>query len=138
GLPERYEELFVDFLEYLRGFSPSRYLLVDVPYNATELFAQRKARGEPPYLYKLLKRHNVRVINLRGANPLPALVEGRAANAAGATTVDPESLIAELDRCDAEDREVESALAGYSYFRTYDVSDVFPSDRVIAEPILAD
>jgi hypothetical protein len=136
GLPERYEELFVDFFEYLRGFSPSRYLLVDVPYDATELLAQPKARGDAPCLYEPLKRHNVRVLNLRGANPLPGLVEGRAANADGATTVEPESLTAELDRCAAEDREIESAFAGYANFRAYDVGDVFPR-RGIAEPILA-
>ena len=97
----------------------------------------RKARGEAPCLYEPLKRHNVRVLNLRGANPLPALVETRRANADGARTVEPKSLIAELDRCAAEDREIESAFAGYSDFRAFDVGDVFPREGGIDEPILA-
>ena len=45
GLPERYEELLVDFFEYLRGFSPSRYVLVDVPYEARELLAVPRLAG---------------------------------------------------------------------------------------------
>ena len=64
-----HEQLFVDFLEYLRCFTDKRFLCIDVKYNSTHhLDGAWHFITEEPALFGLIRDHGLRVLNLTRRN----------------------------------------------------------------------
>src|SRR5204862_4166042 len=65
------EDLFLDFLEYLRCFTPKRFLLIDVKYSSTHHVTKAwRFVTEEPHLFFLIRKHGLRVLNLQRRNYL--------------------------------------------------------------------
>jgi len=66
---EHQEALFLDYLEYLRAFYDKQYLVVDVKYNSVHhLEGAWRFLTEEPALFRFIKTHGLRVINLTRRN----------------------------------------------------------------------
>ena len=151
-MPNNHDQLFVDFLEYLRGFSPKPLLFVDVKYNTTHFFTKPWAERLAPYLFELLVQHNVKVLNIKRKHYLRYVLSSEKAWHSGRYTVyegehdysdsrrviDVPFLLAELSHCAEEDAIIDRQFAAYEDFRAYDYSTLFPGDRVIEESFLED
>jgi hypothetical protein len=155
-LPHRHEVLFLDFIEYLRCFSSKRYIVIDVKYNTTHFltepykwvpssptFAPPAGAPNVPYLFFLIKRCGLRVINITRRNYLRyVLSESKAqatrvwqlregAQATGDRSIrisDTEALLRRLACCRAEDMLVDGYFADYGRFISYEYDNVFGAD----------
>ncbi len=150
-LPVDYEPLLLAYLEFLRGLTSKRYLVLDVKFNIVHHVTRNfQPLAGPPYLFELILKHGLRTFLLTRKNYLRAflsVVKTRATQnfhlAAGLPgTVDPrikinvKELLFELKRWRAEDELVDSSFTTFpshydsqlnyrqKYF-TWDYADLF-------------
>ena len=166
-LAEDDEALFLEFLEYLRCFTDKRYLALDIKYLSTHHI--RKAWHfitEEPFLFTLIKKHGLRVLNLTRRNLLRYYLSEVKAKTANNWHAFDESVVGEkrwykewrksatptddapvqlnipdllqnLQLCKSENEVVERSFAGYAPFLTFDYDDMFKTlGAPIADPIL--
>ena len=148
--PDRHETLFRDFLEYLRCFSDTRHLIVDVKYNQTLFLTEPWARDiTSPYLFDLIEKYELRVLNLTRRNYLRYVLSTEKAWYSGWYTVgghqrtyddhrrwiDPAFVLRELTKCDAEDELIMRRFASYPHFRAFEYADIFPGGH---DPVSSD
>ena len=123
------EEIFLDFLSYLRCFSDKSFMFVDVKYNSTHHFDEpwREITAKPT-LFRLITHHKIRVLNLTRRNYLRFHLSLLKANLTGRwtetglrtarehdprVTVDLRELLYILDLCGSEDDLVQRTFADY-------------------------
>lgn len=148
-LPVDYESLFLEYLDYLRGFSSKRFLLLDVKYNNVHHISRS---FEPlvgiPYFFELILKHGLRTFVLTRRNYLRAWVSilktretasfhvtgGEKLPADRSVTVNVDEMRENFEWWDAEDKLVEHTFTGYarqrkaSYpgqFFTWDYAELF-------------
>jgi hypothetical protein len=139
-LPDRHETLFLDFLEYLRCYSPKRHLIVDVKYNTLHFFTKPWAdNATVPYLLDLIVEHRLRVLHLTRMNYLRQGISTLKAWATGQYSVFPNQerpddqqvfvgpgwLTSLLERRSTEDAMITRRFKDYPLYRSYDYAQVF-------------
>ncbi|HEX6385855.1 MAG TPA: hypothetical protein VF177_14390 [Anaerolineae bacterium] len=154
-LPDDHESIFLNFLEYLRCFDKKRYLLFDVKYMSTHHITKNwHFITEEPFFFSLIKKHNLRVLNLTRKNFLRYYLSELKAqaskrwhehdesvvgdkrrhithNKAGVEkyertiTVDTDHLLEILELCQSENKVVEKSFAAYDRYLTFDYNDMF-------------
>jgi hypothetical protein len=138
-LPSNHENLFLDFLEYLRCFTSKRYMLIDVKYNTTHFLTEPNKWMAAPYLFYLIKTHGLRVMNLTRRNYLRYAISTVKAEQTGVWTVpvaggsvkdqpvtlEIDYLMRLLDACDVESRMVDGYFANYAGYRVWEYEDAF-------------
>jgi hypothetical protein len=137
-IPVDYETLFLEYLEYLRGFTARRFLLLDVKYNTVHHIAKSyQPLVGPPYLFQLMVKHGLRTFVLTRRNYLRAFIsmaKTRAGNPFHATLADEKlrdgkirvnvhELLYELKRWQHEDEAVQHAFRDYPAYRNCDYKD---------------
>jgi hypothetical protein len=142
--PDQHEAIFVDFLEYLRCFSDRRHLVLDVKYNMIQFLTEPWARDiTSPYLFDLVEKYELRVLNLTRRNYLRYVLSAIKAWDSGRYTIssidrgyrdekkriDAEWILAEIAKCAREDELIRQRFATYRHFRSFDYVDVFPPGR---------
>lgn len=146
---------FEDFLEYLRCFSDTRVLLIDVKYNSAHHVGQYwRFLSEEPFLFTLIKEHGIRVLNLTRRNYLRYWLSevkahltqrwemfdervvgdrrwfqnkyaGRAAISDLAVHLDVAETLRTLELCRSENALVTASFAGYERYLELDYADLF-------------
>jgi len=137
--PDRHEKLFLDFLEYLRCFSPTRYLVIDVKYNMTQFFTKPWEPMGSRYLLELISTHGLRVLNITRKNYLRYVLSVLKAFGTGTYTTTSEdsihdttkvlsvaSMFSEFERCRREDDLIERHFGRYPLFLSYEYARLFP------------
>ncbi|HEU0143245.1 MAG TPA: hypothetical protein VFQ47_00535 [Nitrososphaera sp.] len=154
-LLEDHEKIFLDFLEYLRCFTDKKYLFLDVKYMSTHHITECwRFITEEPFFFSLIKKYNVRVLNLTRRNFLRYYLSesksqkaqrwhefdesmvgdrpwyNRRRESVGEkyerrVTVDTDDLLHALELCLSENKVVEKSLANYEYYLTFDYDDLF-------------
>jgi len=131
------DQVFLEFLSYLRGLSPARYIVIDVKYNSTHhLDGPWQPVSGPPAFFSILRRHRVRVLHLTRRNYLRFYLSFTQAELtktwfAHAPTdecrvvVDVPKLLDRMWACRAESEAVDRSLAGYDNCLTVEYDDVF-------------
>jgi hypothetical protein len=144
-------ELFLDYLRFLNTFSEKRYVVVDIKYNsAHNVDGPWRDIGGAPTLFQLIRRNEMRVLNLTRVNYLryylswiktertrkyhlhatgsdaPAKVEDEG------LAVDLDDLLFRLELCRSEDRLVKRVLGGYPGYMAIEYEELFP--RIGAPP----
>jgi hypothetical protein len=138
------EEVFLDFLEYLRCFTPKRFLLIDVKYSSTHHVTKAwRFVTEEPHLFLLIRKHRLRVLNLRRSNYLRYCLSELKAQATRRWTlldkssaespqvdqtieVDIRWLLTTLELCRSEDAAVSRSFENYSRLLRLEYEDLFP------------
>jgi hypothetical protein len=138
--PDRHETVFLDFLEYLRCFTPKAHKVIDVKLNTTHFLTEPWAENATsPYLYDLIVRHELRVLHLTRRNYLRSVLSSEKAWHSGRYTVertqppyedvtravDVAFLLRELEKCAEEDEAVAHRFASYPLYLAFDYADVF-------------
>ena len=141
----RQEEVYLAYLDHLRGHSPKRYLLLDVKYNSTHHFdGPWRTVSDPPSFFRLVRQHRLRVLHLTRKNYLRYYLSLTEAQRKGEwftespapdspMEVDVAAMLRTMASCLAEDAAVEQALAGYKacltveYDGLFDARDARPS-----------
>jgi hypothetical protein len=151
--PDNHGKLFLDYLEYLRAFTPRRFIMMDVKYNSTHFLTEPFSRCGEPYLFRLIKEHRLRVINLTRKNFLRVILSQLKAERSGkwvvfkgqapqkdvSVNVDVATLLPQLECYDAEDRHIENHFSAYDRYVTYEYEDVFPDSSGSVSPhVLSD
>ena len=143
------EQIFVDYLEFLRGFTDKRYLLLDVKFNSMHHFdGPWRAVCDPPKMLDLMVKHKMRRLHLTRRNYLRYYLSWRKAHISNAWTaersdavidpqidVDLDELLWMMDFARMEDHVVQLTLRGTARYRHFDYSDLFPE---IGAPVSAD
>jgi len=139
-LPDRHEALFLDFLEFLRCFSPKRQLVVDVKYNTLHFLAKPWAEiVTVPYLLDLIVEHRLRVLHLtrmnylrQGISSLKAWSSGRYSVFPGQERPDDSQvfvgrgwLTTLLEKRSTEDAMIVKRFRDYPLYRSYDYAQIF-------------
>lgn len=138
-LPDNHENLFLDYLEYLKCFSPKRYLLISVTYDKAHFFTKPSADDlTSPYLLELVSSHNLRVLNLTRKNHLRQVLAGlmnskaNGGNASddlscrgGQIHLDAEFLLEQLKRCQVEEAIFSEYFKSYKRRMSCDYEDIF-------------
>jgi hypothetical protein len=155
-LPDDHENIFLDFLEYLRGFTNKQFLVLDVKYMSTHHITKSwHFITEEPFFFSLLKEHNLRVLNLTRKNFLRyCLSELKAQQSRvwqefdesvvgdqpwyigrkdsgvqrqeSKIAVDIDELLETLRLCRSENKVVEDSFSDYDHYLTFDYDDMFP------------
>jgi hypothetical protein len=141
---EAQEQLFLDYLSYLRCFSDKRYVLLDVKYNSTHAVdGPWRAVGREPELFLFIRRHGLRVLNLTRRNHLRYYLSWKKAEltaqwtdeSAGrerpvddpSITVPIEELMFHLAECATESQAVTRSFEGYPQYLELEYEDLFPT-----------
>ncbi len=123
-MPDYHEELFLDYLEYLRCLSQKRYTLIDVKYNMMHFLARPWQERGAPYLLELTVKHGLYALNVTRRNYLRSILsnekawssnsysvpDGDSAYFDGTRYLDPDYLFRELCQCRDEDRRIQQEL----------------------------
>ena len=137
--PNKHENLFLDFLEYLRCFTSKRYILIDVKYNTTHFLMEENKWNLAPYLFYLIKTYGLRVFNLTRKNYLRFVVSELKAERSGLWTlstsatgykdekirIDIDYLLRQLNYCGEENQLIDNYFSLYPEYFSYDYEDVF-------------
>ena len=139
---ELQEELFLDYLDFLHGFTDKRYVLVDVKYNSTHHFdGPWRGITEQPSMLFFMKRHGVKVLNLTRRNFLRYYLSWHKANlnetwavprdsdgpADRRVTLDRDDVVWTLESCRLENDAITRAFEGRPIYKTFDYEDLFPA-----------
>jgi transposase-like protein len=154
-LPDDHENIFLDFLEYLRCFTSKQVLVLDVKYMSTHHITKNwHFITEEPFFFSLLKEHNLRVLNLTRKNFLrywlselkaqqsrvwqefdesvvgdkPWYTErknSRMQRQESKIYVDIDELLETLRLCHSENKVVEDSFSEYEHYLTFDYDDLF-------------
>ncbi len=139
AFPDRHEQIFADYVTYLRGLTPKRHIVVDVKYNSTHHIAGVWRSIGAPTLFELIKAQGLGVIQLTRHNHLRCLVStlkgrttGRYYVRSGAAppdlqvTVPPVEALATMEHWAYEDNLVAGAFLDWPRFLRVEYSDLFP------------
>jgi LPS sulfotransferase NodH len=148
---EAQEELFLEYLGHLGTFSEKSRMIVDVKYNsAHNVDAPWRDLAAEPTLFAYIRRHGMRVLNLRRRNYLRYYLswlkteetrkyhlhasgpEGTAKVEDQGITLDIEEMFFRLELCQAEDRLIHRMLGGYPSYLAIEYEELFP--RIGAPP----
>jgi hypothetical protein len=140
-LPGAHEELFRDYLEYLRCFSSRRALVIDVKYNSAHLLvAPWSDNFTSPLLFQLIQELELNVLNVKRKNYLRYVLSNEKAKATGQwhtwtpmrdryidepIELDVGSVVEQLKSCMEEDFAVDRRFANYPHFIAWEYTDVF-------------
>jgi hypothetical protein len=144
-------QLFLEYLQFLGTFSDKRYLVVDIKYNsAHNVDGPWRDIGGAPTLFQLIRRNEMRVLNLTRLNYLRYYLSWvktertrkyhlHATGSAAPAKVEDEGLALDLDDllfrlelCKSEDRLVKRVLGGYLGYMAIEYEELFP--RIGAPP----
>jgi hypothetical protein len=149
---EAQEEIFLDFLSYLRCFSDRDYIFVDVKYNSTHHLDEpwREITAQPT-LFRFIKKHELRVLNLTRQNYLRFYLSLAKANATGQwtqagdrkagdrepkLTLDIADLLFSLALCKSENDRIAQSFEDFApLYLTFDYVDLAPE---IGAPLSSD
>lgn len=138
---EAQEEIFLDFLSYLRFFSDKSFVFVDVKYNSTHHLDEpwREITAQPT-MFRFIKRHELRVLNLARRNYLRYYLSLAKANMTGRwtetnhqpagerdqkVTVDVEDLLHILELCLSENARIARSFDDYEpLYLTFDYEEL--------------
>lgn len=143
------EQIFLDYLDFLRDFTDKRYLLLDVKFNSMHHFdGPWRAVSDPPALLNLIATHRMRRLHLTRRNYLRYYLSWRKAQTSKAWTaegtgpiidpqvdVDLEELLWIMDFARREDEVIHLMLGERPFYRRFDYVDLFPE---IGAPVSAD
>jgi hypothetical protein len=152
--PDSHETLFLDFLDYLRCFSPKRHLVIDVKYNSMQFFVEPWSDDATvPYFLDLVVKYRLKVLNITRRNYLRYIASNAKAEASGCWHVypghsegyadfrirlDPQFVLERLDKCHAEDQLIARHFAGYPDFMSWEYAELFePASGALSERFLA-
>jgi hypothetical protein len=154
-LTDDHENIFLDFLEYLRGFPNKQFLVLDVKYMSTHHITKFwHFITEEPFSFSLLKEHNLRVLNLTRKNFLRYYLSELKAQQSrvwqefdesvvgdqswyigrkdsmrqrqeSRVTINTDELLETLRLCRSEDKVVEDSFSDYEHYLTFDYDDLF-------------
>jgi hypothetical protein len=143
-LPDRHEDLFTSYLDFLRESAKSKYLLIDIKYSTSHLLtAPWSMNATVPYLYELIMRHDMKVMNITRRNYLRFFVSHKKGSKSKQFHIRKKEsdsysdhtvripvgpMLRELERCDQENQMIAQAFAGYPSYRAYEYADIFPAD----------
>jgi hypothetical protein len=147
---EAQEALFLEWLEYLGTFSEKPQMVVDIKYNsAHNVDAPWRDLAAEPTLFAYVRRHGIRVLNLRRRNYLRYYLSWlktestrkyhlHASGPNGAVEVEDEGIELDLDEmffrlelCRNEDQLIHRMLGGYANYMAIEYEELFPR---IGEP----
>jgi hypothetical protein len=139
------ERFFLEYLQFLGGFSEKRHLVIDIKYNsAHNVDGPWRDMAAEPTLFELIRHNRMRVLNLTRRNYLryylswvktemtrkyhlhasnsdaPAEVDDQG------ITVDLDDLFFRLELCQAEDRLIERMLGDYPRYMAIEYERLFP------------
>lgn len=137
--PDQHEKIFIDFLEYLRCFSPKRYMIIDVKYNNTHFLTEPYKWNLAPFLFFLIKKLGIRVMNITRKNYLRFVVSTLKAERTGVwslkggqkrptdekITIETDYLFRQIRNCDAENKMIAGYFATYPGHRSFEYDDIF-------------
>jgi LPS sulfotransferase NodH len=146
--------MFLDFLEYLRCFTDKHYILVDVKYNSTHhLDGPWREISAQPDLFRFIKHHRVRVLNLTRRNSLRSHLSLLKANLTSTWTVesgasgpppdqqvivDTAQMLHVLRVWRGEDELIRRVFEDYGQYLTFDYEDLFPELGGPSSPAVLD
>ncbi len=149
-LPDNHERLFLDFLDYLRCLSDKRYALIDIKYNMTQLLVPTWHRPGTPYLFDLIARHRLRVLNVTRRNYLRWFLSVKKANDSGVYSVDRSKstyadqaihlpaayTVREMTTCAEEDELITRYLGPVdeALRLEFEYAELFPGGAVVVDP----
>jgi hypothetical protein len=148
---EAQEALFLEYLAHLAGFSEKPQMVVDIKYNsAHNVDAPWRDLAAEPTLFAYIRRHGIRVLNLRRRNYLRYYLSWlkteqtrkyhlHASGPDGAVKVEDEGIELDLDEmffrlelCRNEDQLIHRMLGGYANYMAIEYEELFP--RIGAPP----
>ena len=134
---ETQERVFLDFLEFLRGFSDKRVMLIDIKLNSSHHFdgPWRSVAG-PPDLFGLIRRHKIRTLHLTRRNYLRYFLSSQKAKASDTwaakdetrdtrVRVDITQLLWWMSHAHAEELETTQTLSQRKEWLSFDYDDMF-------------
>ena len=138
------EEIFLDFLTFLRGFSEKRFVVLDVKLNSTHhLDGPWRSVTDVPSLFMFVKKHRVPTLHLTRRNYLRYYLSWAKAELTdswakwdqdpkGPTDeprleVDVDDLMWRMDQCRSEELLTSRFLGGPPEYLTFDYDDMFPT-----------
>jgi LPS sulfotransferase NodH len=147
---EAQEALFIEWLAHLKTFSEKPQMVVDIKYNsAHNVDAPWRDLAAEPTLFAYIRRHGIRVLNLRRRNYLRYYLSWlkteqtrkyhlHASGPDGAVKVEDEGIELDLDEmffrlelCRNEDQLIHRMLGGYANYMAIEYEELFPR---IGEP----
>lgn len=138
---EAQDRVFLDYLDYLRCFAEEeRFLLLDVKYTSTHhIQAPFRFITAEPELFSLIRRHRIRVLNLKRRNYLRYHLSMLKAEQSKQWTASAESgirdfsvtvpvndLLPRMELCRSDEEFVDRSFQRYDQARTIDYEDLFP------------
>ena len=139
AFPDRHDQLFDDYLTYLRGLTPKRHIVVDVKYNSTHHIGGVWRSIGSPTLFELIKARGLGVIQLTRHNHLRCLLSTLKGRATGRyyvrdgvappdlqVTVPPAEALATMEHWAFEDNGVAGAFLDWARFLRVEYTDLFP------------
>ena len=138
---ETQERILFDFLEFLRGFTDKRYVVVDVKYNSTHhLDGPWRAVSAPPSLFRFMRGGGVRTLNVTRRNYLRWYLSWQKADRNQQWTqrdgaspeeeaihIKVQDLLWNMNACAVEDAMVKEALWHERRFMRLDYVELFPT-----------
>lgn len=140
--PDQHEALFLAFLDYLRCFTSKRYLIIDVKYNMTHIFGKPWASIASPYLFELIRTHQLGLLRITRKHYLRFVLSVLKAWRSGCyqvgtrdatysdrtISISPTSLWGELEQCRIEDLIIEKRFASHERSFVWEYADLFSND----------
>jgi hypothetical protein len=137
--PDRYKEVFVAFLAYLRGLTTKRLIVIDVKYNSTHHVSDVWREITDPTFFDLLKTQGIGVLQLTRRNLLRCLLSNLKAwksqhyhipdgrpRADASVSLPAEWTLARMETWSAEDERVAASFDGYPLYKRVEYTDLFP------------
>jgi predicted O-methyltransferase YrrM/septal ring factor EnvC (AmiA/AmiB activator) len=139
GSPD-HRQLFLDYLEYIRCFSPKKYTVLDMKYNTTHLLSEPWASNfTSPLLFDLIIEHGIKVLNVTRKNYLRYVLSNEKALRSGRwhtwpnaaeyddlpVDLDVDALLSELETCRTEDAAIQHRFRDYSSYFAWEYADLF-------------
>jgi hypothetical protein len=137
--PDRQEQIFADYLAYLRGLTTKRSIVIDVKYNSTHhISGVWRSIGEPTF-FGLLKANGIGVLQVTRQNLLRCLLSNMKAWESKRyhvtdgvappdvrVSVPAEWAIATMEGWSAEEERVAATFADYPFYKRVEYADLFP------------
>jgi hypothetical protein len=148
--PDRHDRVFLAYLDYLRGFSPKRFIVLDIKYNTMHFLMRPYNSNQHPYLFDLIRKYRLRVLNVTRKNYLRYVISLSKANASGkwhvtANTkghmdgqvyVEAAHLLKRLAHCDWEDRMIHDYFKSNTRYLSWEYHEMFPDATGLVAPAL--
>ncbi len=139
AFPDRHQQIFTDYLAYLRGLTTKRCIVVDVKYNSTHHISGVWRSLGHPTLFDLITASGVGVIQLTRRNLLRCLISNMKGHASGRyyvregaappdlrIDVPPATALATMEHWAFEDDVVSGTFEAWPRFTRVEYTDLFP------------